>query len=321
MHSKRSIGWWLAMVGLIGAVGLPVDAAAQNRDDVREARKLFKDAQRAGVEGKYKVAAGLYTKAYELDPSEPTHLYNAGVAYQQAFLKSRRIDDAQVAISTFEKFLASESDGSDGRPSVRLEEFEKLDAQNSIATLKDAIDDRTKTQGAMESTEQELDDARGRISSLEEELQQAAKAQASAEAKAGELDSVRADRDLWQQRALAGGSGRGSGKRHLGAALMAAGGVAVGMGILYGLDAKRIGDHLNQDEPWGPLHDDLVSDGETADRNMIIFTSVGSAVLIGGGVLYYLGVRESHAFEIGERAAVRPVVSDDAALVQVEGRF
>lgn len=293
------------------------DSAGQDQErkrDPRAARKLVRDAEEAMGQGKYKVAAKLLEQAYEADPL-PLHLYSTGVAYHREYQKNLDVEDGKRAVAHYRKFLASTRD---------RRGFEAVDAQIAVDELKDAIETIAQTSSTIETTQQQLERATARVEELETELRATTRARADAEAKTAEtieaLAEMRRQRDTWQRRAMAGGSGRGALKRHGGAALMAAGGVALGFGILYGLDAARIGDRLSGGEPWSPIHDRLVRDGEVAERNMIILTSAGGAVLIGGSVLYYLGVRDSK--QLGdEKIAIQPLLAPGAAMVQVGGSF
>lgn len=96
-----------------------------------------------------------------------------------------------------------------------------------------------------------------------------------------------------------------------------AGVLALGAGIYFGLEAQKISDEVST---WDTYMPDRVTDGEAAQRWAIAGTSVGVAALIGGGVLYYLGMKKDAPFQT-ELAQVGPLVTPSARGVQVAGRF
>jgi hypothetical protein len=101
--------------------------------------------------------------------------------------------------------------------------------------------------------------------------------------------------------------------------------VAAGLGIKYGLDASDASDRSKQvvadaqrTGSWegnvSRLHD-AQSQADSAERNMWILYGVGGAMLVTGGVLYYLGHRRSTASE--RRVDVVPGI----ASMTLRGRF
>jgi hypothetical protein len=80
----------------------------------------------------------------------------------------------------------------------------------------------------------------------------------------------------------------GRGLRVTGLAFGAAGVTALGVGVGFGIRAKRISDAAAGWTRYDPTSFDR---GRAAARNMVMLTSTGAATLIAGGVLYYLGRR------------------------------
>jgi tetratricopeptide (TPR) repeat protein len=84
-------------------------------------------------------------------------------------------------------------------------------------------------------------------------------------------------------------------------------GLGVGLvagGVAYGLRAKADADRISG-----------ARDQWTAQRNMYVLYAAGAGALIGGGVLYYLGVRARR------EAPVSVAVAPSAALVTLQGSF
>jgi hypothetical protein len=77
-----------------------------------------------------------------------------------------------------------------------------------------------------------------------------------------------------------------------GLALGAAGAVALGVGIKYGLDAQAAANAITDHRgPWTDRVLAREADGNAAQTRMLVFTSLGGAAVIGGTVLYLIGRR------------------------------
>lgn len=76
----------------------------------------------------------------------------------------------------------------------------------------------------------------------------------------------------------------GRARRIAGLATAAAGLVAVAVGVKFGLDARKA--EQDVEDQWSSVR---FEEGQTANRNMRIFAGAGTAAVLGGGVLYFLG--------------------------------
>lgn len=101
----------------------------------------------------------------------------------------------------------------------------------------------------------------------------------------------------------------GAGARRLRIAGLAAAGlgaISIGLGVKFGVDAKHDSDAVSmQHGPWTLADEATFNAGRAAQRDMYAAYIVGGALVVTGGVLYYLGVR----------AHVAPVVTASAASV------
>jgi hypothetical protein len=106
-----------------------------------------------------------------------------------------------------------------------------------------------------------------------------------------------------------------SGARGLRIAGLSAAGLGVislGLGIKFGLDAKRDSDAVSmQRGSWTLADEATFNAGRAAQRDMYAAYIVGGALVVTGGVIYYLGVR----------AHVAPVVTAGSASVSWWARF
>jgi tetratricopeptide (TPR) repeat protein len=102
---------------------------------------------------------------------------------------------------------------------------------------------------------------------------------------------------------------------------LAAGGVglaALGVGIGFGLKARSINDELTRSAMYDQSRYD---EGETAERNMIIFTGIGAAALVTGGILYYVGHRAEQTAGSGTTVTVAPLFAPSQLGLTAAGRF
>lgn len=83
---------------------------------------------------------------------------------------------------------------------------------------------------------------------------------------------------------------------------LAAGGTGLlflGVGLYYGVEARSISAELSQVDRWTAERLDRFDDGERAEARAVGFSIAGGALLVGGGVLYWLGWSQGRAVEVG----------------------
>ena len=112
---------------------------------------------------------------------------------------------------------------------------------------------------------------------------------------------------------------KGKAMRITGISLGVVGLVGVGLGVKYGLDASSIDDELSSHEgPWTEAVLARIDDGEDAERNSIIFTSIGAGAIAVGGLLYWLGMDSEPT---AERVTLIPTASDQSFGMTLGGFF
>jgi len=84
----------------------------------------------------------------------------------------------------------------------------------------------------------------------------------------------------------------GRGLRIAGIATAGAGLAPIGLGVFFGLKAKRISDEIDRASTVDP---DRYAEGEAAERNMFIAYGIGASAIVTGGILYYLGHRAAES--------------------------
>ena len=113
-----------------------------------------------------------------------------------------------------------------------------------------------------------------------------------------------------------------------GRGLRVAGWVTVGVGVLaiaggtyFGLRANTLEDEVNSAKTWSGALAGKVGDGEAAARNANILIGAGAALVVGGGVLWYLGRRAGNEGESKRRTSLRPQLAPTALGLVVDGAF
>ncbi len=95
-------------------------------------------------------------------------------------------------------------------------------------------------------------------------------------------------------------------KRIAGLATAGAGVALVGVGIVFGLQASSASDEINQliarGGMWTDHYRQVDADGQSAATTANVMFALGGAAIVGGAVLYYLGLRDE-----GTQVSVAPV--------------
>lgn len=285
MTAMMRITWMVVAFTLaLGPAGWAQDASkdAPSSDDVKAAEAAFKKGRAWFEQGDMDRAIAEYKKANELAP-HPVNLFNLGLAY-------RAKGDKRTALEHFQKYL------NDAPKSSRTEE-----ASTYITELIKAIEEED-----AEKARQEAERKR-----IEAEKTAAERQRAAAEAERRRLAAeAERERQIKATRPLRWG----------GIGTAAVGLASLGLGIYYGLQAKSIESDINDARVQWP--DDILDkwdEGESAEKNMVIFTSVGAAATIAGGVLWYIGHRRTQVTE--RDIALVPSAGQDTASLTLIGRF
>ena len=231
-------------------------------------KKLAKQYVDSGIAAQaasdFDTAVKLYTKAYELVPA-PVLLYNIAQAH--------RLGGRDAEAKTFyERYLAADPKGA---PAPSAREF--LAEINAREAIRIAAEARAAEQAQSAST--------AAATAAKAKEAEAARQQAEADA-ARRAEQEAADRERREQL-----EAQASGARKLRIAGLATGGVgvaSVGVAVVFGLRAMSLTDELSPPNTYSVAKDD---DGQRAETLSIVAGSVGSALILGGAALYYLGHR------------------------------
>ncbi len=109
---------------------------------------------------------------------------------------------------------------------------------------------------------------------------------------------------------------RGRWLRWSGLAAGGAGLALLGVGVYYGIEARSISAELSLVDRWTADRLDRFADGERAESRAIGFSIAGGALLVGGGVLTWLGLRQASEIEVSATVGAGGEVAASAG-----GRF
>lgn len=281
------------------------------RDARRKARELDKEFQRLFQEEQFAQAIAVLEQILALDP-QPLHLYNLGLLHYHS-------NDKEKSLAAFQRFLAS-----DPRDRVLVREAQRFVRilERDVQIIQEA---RRQSQTLVTEAEQRATEARTAAEQAatardeaQAEAQSARQAQAQAEAQS------QAERERLRVVLQSASSGAGGGKRTIGTSLILAGGLALGAGAFYALDARAANAEAEGATEWTVSYDWLIQRGEDYNQRALIFSIAGAALVAGGATLYYLGEREasqpmSERSDIG--VGVAPSVTPSGAGVSVHGHF
>jgi tetratricopeptide (TPR) repeat protein len=268
-------------------------AAAQPapRIDKKKLAKQYVDSGLAAqAAGDYDTALTFYSKAYEQVP-HPLLLFNMAQVHRLA-------GRATEARDLYLKYLEAEPQGVQART-----------ARDWLAVLEGQISAETRKANEARRAEEARKAEAARKADAAREAEDARKAEEAAAAEAAEQARRREEQRRRSERAS---SGRGL---RLGG--MVAGGlglVGIGAGVAFNLRASSLSDDLSR--PGATYDPDKDSDGESAEKLMYISFAAGSALLVSGAALYFLGHR---ARANAEHIAVVPAVSPDGFGLVVRG--
>jgi tetratricopeptide (TPR) repeat protein len=263
----------------------PKPAPTQKQLD--EARKHFKAAEAAKARGEYQTAAVEYLAAYELF-QEPAFFFDTAEVYRLA-------GDEKNAITYYEKYLELDPSGQ-GAAGAR-EALDKL--RHSVAAKEDAAKAK-----AAEDAAKAADAGKGK--------------ETGKPALVGPAHPATPGPDAGVTTTA---TPPGRTLRIAGLATAGAGVIVLGAGIYFGLHAKSLS---NDAAGWDTFDQGKYDDGKAANRNMYIFTGIGAAAVIGGGVLYYLGHsagKSGAAAEAGDAVTFAPIVGPSQITFAASGRF
>jgi tetratricopeptide (TPR) repeat protein len=249
-------------------------------DKTKTAKEYVNAGLAAQNSGDYETALTFYGKAYELVP-HPVLLFNMAQAHRLA-------GRAKEAIDFYRKYLDADPKGTQRKPAMEF--ITALEVQLAAEESKRQAEAAAQAEAARQAEIARVDAARAAAEQAARD--EAARAEAARVAAAAHPDPETHHPDRTDHSAV--GSDRGNKPLRLaGIGTASLGVVALGAGVAFGLKARSLSNDLSQP---GAIYDPAkISRGENADRNFLIATAAGGALIVAGTVMFVLGRRHHRA--------------------------
>jgi tetratricopeptide (TPR) repeat protein len=266
-----------------------VASAQPTAGDRAKAASHFKQGQLYFKDADYDRALAEYEAAYALSP-EPLLIFNIALCHDRA-------QRPEKALENFRRYL-------DLAPNGQVADEAREDVARLTRVVDAIVAKRTEEERATAEQRAAREAEAARKADEERRAREAATAADSAR-RAREASAI--ERRARIERWAAYGS-------------FVVGAAGIGIGIKYGLDARSDANALG-DHTMGAWTDELVTQddqGRSANTKMIVFTSIGSAFVVGGGALLLLS---SHTHAHAESLRVGVVPDPHGPALSVSGRF
>jgi len=281
--------------------------AAQPSRPTGDSKALAERYAEAGVlaqkNGDYKTAIELYEKANALVP-HPVFLYDIAQAHR---LASASLHDSDPTVAAEHRDAARKyyREFVDTHPSEDLE----IKAQGWLSKL----DQQWAVEHTREEAARRADEDRKREAAI-----QAERARINAERKrqAAEQDRINA---ALRQQSIDAARKRARVFEIIGISAIGAGLAGSGLGIYYGVQAKKYSDRVNNVPTGGAYDSAAYSAGQTADQRMKIAYGIGAPLVLGGIVSLAYGIRSRPTD--GPTVSVAPQVLPDRVGLVAIGHF
>lgn len=285
---------YVVVVGCVLAALAGSVVAQPARADRAKAASHFKQGQLYFKGADYERAIAEYQTAYALS-LEPLLLFNIALCNDRAQRPER-------ALEGFQRYLDLAPDGEVAE-----------EAREDVARLTPIVEAILAKREAERHAEETLRAEQART------IEEAHRADLARSA-----EVAKRERDRRQLEAAARAAPldrRARLERGVGIAAAGVGALALGLGLKYGLDARADGEAITN-HTSGAWSDALLandSDGHAANTRMLIFTTLGGVCVLGGGVLYELGLRAHH--EADQLRVVVHATDRGGAAFAISGHF
>lgn len=249
-----------------------------SRMKMKKAKRHYGNALDHHERKEYDAAAAEYERAYSFY-ANPEFLFNAAQVYRLA-------GKTELAIGRYERYLELEPEGRGA-----------ADARANLPTLRQELAEARRAE-----------DAKRKASAKRaQDVKRRARAKQEAAAKAKAQDT---------KLSTTAKPSKGRGLRIAGIATGGAGLVALGLGVKFGLDARKLETDVEENTAWDR---DQYDRGQVAERNMYISYAVGAAAVLAGGVLYSLGRNTSS--ETNAALSLIPTATNEGGGFVLSGAF
>ena len=311
-------------------------ASAQPQGDRARAQELLREGNELLDKQQYASALAKFQAAYDAFPS-PMLLLNIGTSLRslgrnaeaanayarwiRAKTNPQKLAEVEEALRELDKQVARiEIEVSEPGAKVTVD-GQSLDAALEVVRLEPGSHTISAQKDGFKPATQTIQAAAGQSESITLTLERDPTTTPDPEQPAAGTEPGAGEPDTTITQSPEGGSG--TVLKIAGISTAAVGLVALGVGVKYGLDAKSINEDLESVDSSGAWTPELLAkedEGKSAEKKLIIFTAVGGAAIIAGGVLSYLGFTTGgDASE--DSLAVAPSIGAESLGWVISGRF
>ena len=289
--------WGTVLAAAIVSASVPhaVAQPAPPANAEEEAKTKFLAGKQSYRLGEYDEAIALWKEAYRLKDN-PAFLFNIGQAYREK-------GDLPKALQFFESYLKEAPANASNRK----------DVEQRVVELKKLIEDQRASAKRPPNEPVELNPT---TTTNPTGTDPTTTASTDPTTTSPPIGSEPED-------PMEGGGGGGGGMRIAGLATGGVGLALIGTGVIFGLKAKSaqsdVEDAIANGEVWTEELEQKDADGRSAATTSSITLGIGAAAVVGGGVLFYLGLRKGKTESEG--VSLVPQVGADHAGVTFLGRF
>jgi tetratricopeptide (TPR) repeat protein len=288
MH-RSSVCLAIAVVLALGVTTTGIPASYAQSAHKKKTAKSYVDAGLAAQDaGDYDAALTFYGKAYELVP-HPVLLFNMAQVHRLA-------GRPRQAVELYEQYVETDPSG----PQVKTAREFIVALKNQIAAEETRKKNEAEAAKRIEEARRAEETRKAQEARAAEEARKAHDARQAAQSLDDESDEPHDETDANSGKTL----------RVIGYVGGAGGVVAIGVGTYFGLQARSLSQELSA--PGAVYTPQKEADGNSANRNMIILTSVGAALVVGGGVAYWLGRKKA---AVASGVAIAPTWSSGPGIV------
>jgi tetratricopeptide (TPR) repeat protein len=267
----------VAVVSATAPIALAQPTPPQSAEEQSKAK--FLAGKQSFRLGEFDEAIALWKEAYRLN-ANPAFLFNIGLAYREK-------GDLPHAVQFLENYLkdAPANAANRGEVEARVKELKKL-IEDQKAAQKRPPSEPVDMNG--DSTTGTGTGTTG-IGTGTDTSTTGADATRTAQLTTTPLDTT-------TEEPMDTGGGGGGGLKIAGIATGGVGVVLLGTGIVFGMKAKSAQDDvqaaIDNGDVWTEELDQKDADGRSAAKLSTITLGVGAAAVVGGGVLFYLGLQK-----------------------------